>query len=249
MATSRTGMTRWHLLPLAFCLVCLLLPLPLVQAEQRDPFASLFGHTAFRAHPGDIPLKLERNWRKVLKAEQDAPSLRRDTSHLLPPDAPHWLYLADKAPAMDEMRLLCTVNAFFNKFRYASDMENYGVKDQWHSPAKFFSRRAGDCKAYTLAKYFALRALGMQDDKLRIVLVHLPRRKLFHSMLAVDTANGVFILDNLTRPIDTILPHNKFSAECIPLFMFNEKGRWTFRQDLQAMLADQSLTHMPVTAP
>ena len=149
---------------------------------------------------------------------------------------------------MDELTLLRTVNAFFNKFPYASDMENYGMDDYWPTLADFFSRRSGDCKAYALAKYFALRALGMPDDKLRIVLLmHIPTRKANHAVLAVDTARGVFILDSHTRPIDLILPQEKFSLQFIPFFMFNEKGRWTFRQDLrnQRKSADRQI---PISA-
>jgi predicted transglutaminase-like cysteine proteinase len=210
---------------------------PAKAAQQQDPFERLFGHQAFPAGPGDFPVYIERHWTRVLKAEQDTPSLQRARSCLPAADAPHWLYLAGKAPAMDEMELLRAVTAFFNKFPSASDMENYGVEDRWPTLADFFSHRSGDCKAYTLSKYFALRALGLQDDKLRIVLVHVPERKANHALLAVNTAKGVFILDNNTRPLDLILPQEKFSSQFIPLFMLNEAGRWTFRQDPELLRA------------
>jgi len=220
---------------LACCLVCfLLLPgifLPAQAAQQRDPFERLFGHTAFPAGAKDFPAYIDKHWTRVLQAEQSSPCLQRNTSCLPPADAPQWLYLVSKAPGMDEMQLLRTVTGFFNKFPSVSDMENYGVEDRWPTLADFFSKRSGDCKAYTLSKYFALRALGRQDDTLRIVLVHLPKRKANHAVLAVSTGKGVFILDNNTRPLDLILPHEKFRSQFIPLFMLNEKGRWTFRPD------------------
>ena len=224
-----------------FFLVCcaLLLALcPAAQAAQSpDPFERLFGCRAFPAKPKDFPAYLEHNWTRVLTAEQTEPCLQRAESCLPPADAPQWLYLVGKAPAMDEMTLLRTVTAFFNKFPSASDMTNYGVEDRWPTLADFFSRRSGDCKAYTLSKYFALRVLGLKDEKLRIVLVHMPKRKVNHAVLAVDTAKGVFILDNNTRPIDLILPQEKFTSQFIPLFMLNEKGRWTFRQNPELLRA------------
>ena len=229
-------MTRPRLSRLAFCLACFLLfpglCLPTIAAQQQhDPFKQLFGHTAFPAGAEDFPVYIARHWARVLKAEQASPCLQRHASCLPHADAPQWLYLASKASAMEEMELLRTVTAFFNKFPAASDMQNYGVEDRWPTLADFFSHRSGDCKAYSLSKYFALRALGLQDDRLRIVLVHLPERKANHALLAVNTARGVFILDNNTRPLDLILPQEKFLSRFIPLFMLNETGRWTFRPD------------------
>ena len=200
-------------------------------AAQPAPLEQLFGYQAFPVPWQEFPLYTEKNWRRVLKAEQQTPCLQRDSSCLQAPDASQWLNLARKAASMDELTLLRNVNAFFNKYPIVPDMENYGKADYWPTLAEFFSRRSGDCKAYTLSKYFALRALGMEDDKLRIVLVFQPARKTNHAVLAVNTAKGVFILDNSVRPIDLILRQEKYGTQCIPLFMLNEKGRWSFRQD------------------
>ena len=233
-------MTRLPLLRLLCGLTCCVLLLAVclpARAAQPDPFAQLFGYQAFPAGPKEFPVYLEKHWTRVLTAEQTAPCLQRTTSRLPPMDAPQWTYLANKAPAMDEMELLRAVTAFFNKFPSASDMANYGVEDHWPTLEEFFSRRSGDCKAYTLAKYFALRVLGLSDEKMRIVLVHMPKRKANHAVLAVHTAKGVFILDNNMRPLDLILPQEKFTAQFIPLFMINENGRWTFRQDPELLRA------------
>jgi predicted transglutaminase-like cysteine proteinase len=231
MDTLPFGITRLRLLCLLFFLCVPFAVLPVQAAQQHDPFEQLFGHTAFPASTQEFPLHLRKHWLRVLQAEQKKPCLQHNASCLPSADAPHWLYLADKAPAMDEMDLLRTVNAFFNKFPTASNVENYGVDDRWPTPSDFLHRRSVDCKAYALTKYFALRTLGMQDNKLRIVLVHVPERRANHSVLAVATAKGVFVLDNSTRPADLILPQEQLASRFIPLFMFTEKGRWTFRQD------------------
>jgi predicted transglutaminase-like cysteine proteinase len=232
MNTSPTRIQRLRLLCLLCLLVCVSFPvLPVRAAQQSDPFERLFGRQAFPAETQDFPIHIRKHWLRVLQVEKKSPCLQRNASCLPQADASQWLYLVRKAPTMNEMELLRAVNAFFNKFPSASDMENYGVEDYWPTPADFFSRRSGDCKAYTLSKYFALRALGMPDDKLRIVLAYLPERKTNHAMLAVAATRGVFILDNNVRPTDLLLPQENFTSRCIPLFMLNEKGRWTFRQD------------------
>jgi predicted transglutaminase-like cysteine proteinase len=209
-------------------------------AAQQDPFVRLFGYEAFAAGRHNFPAYIEKHWQRVLQAEQAKPCLQRDASCLPTVDASHWRHLADKAPSMDELSLLRTVNAFFNKYPLVSDMENYGVQDYWPTLADFFAKQAGDCKAYTLAKYFALRALGTPDSKLRIVVAHLPERKANHALLAVSTAKGVFILDDLVRPTDLILPQEKVKSRFIPLFMLNETGRWTFKQYGKMMRAKPS---------
>ena len=225
MDMSRAGKRLGFLTALCLVLACS----GMVWAAQPDPFDSLFGYKAFPAEK-DFPRYIERRWTKVLKVEYDKPCLQRDASCLPAPDAAQWLYLARKAPSMDELALLRSINAFFNKFPTASDMSNYGVADHWPTLAEFFSRRSGDCKAYTLAKYFALRALGMDDDKLRIVIAHHAKFKVNHAMLAVAATKGVLILTDLVRPTDLLQPQEKLASEYIPLLMLNEKGRWTFRQ-------------------
>ena len=236
---NRIGITRPALLPLACLLACLaLLPgffLPAQAARQQEPFERLFGYEAFPADAKDFPLHIKKHWLKVLKVERDTPCLRRDASCLPQADAPHWLYLAAKSPKMDETELLRSVNAFFNKYPSVSSVATFGANDGWPTPTDFVNRRAGDCKAYPVAKYFALRALGVSDDKLRIVLMHMPQRKITHSVLAVATARGVFILDHNTRPIDLIQTQDKYNGQCIPLLMLNEKGRWTFKQDMKLL--------------
>jgi len=221
-----------------FCFLLLFCLSPPVQAaQQNDPFEQLFGYRAFLAGPGDFPFYFERHWTRILQTEQDTPCLQRSASCLPLSDATHWVYLANSAPAMDELRLLRTINAFFNKFPYASDKVTYGVVGYWPTLAEFFSRRSGDCKAYTLSKYFALRALGVHDAQLRIVLGYKVKGREYHSLLMVNTTKGIYILDNTTRPIDLILPHATPPFQFIPLFMFNAKERWTFKQNLAALLS------------
>ena len=230
-------MTRLCLLACLVCLSLCVLSVPAAMAAQPEPFARLFGVDAYIAEGQDFPLHIKKHWLKVLKAEKDAPCLQKNASRLPQPDASHWLNLTRQASTMDAMSRLRAVNAFFNKFPASTNQENFGDKDRWPSMEDFFNRRAGDRKAYALSKYFALRALGVPDDKLRIVLAHLPERKAPHAVLAVATDKGVFILDNDVQPLDLILPQEKFNARFIPLLMFNEKGRWIFRQNMDLLNA------------
>ena len=236
MIPYTTRLYRWRcrrvltLLPLAF-FICLALGVLPARAAQQGPFDRLFGYQATAVKWHEFPLNMEKHWRRVLKAEQQSPCLQRDSACLSSVDAKQWQYLLSKAPSMDELTLLRSVNAFFNKFPVASDMQLYGKEDYWPTLAEFFRNRSGDCKAYTLAKYFALRTLGMDAGKLRFVMVFQPANMANHAVLAVATTKGVYILDNNVRPIDLIQTQEKCASRFIPMYMLNEQGRWNFGQD------------------
>jgi predicted transglutaminase-like cysteine proteinase len=59
------------------------------------------------------------------------------------------------------------VNRYVNAVAYRSDLANWGQDDRWVGPGEFFAR-GGDCEDYAIAKYFALRSLGISKDDLRI---------------------------------------------------------------------------------
>ncbi len=210
----------------AFAACALLFSSPAAAADA--PFARLFGVAAVPVPEAHFPADVERHWQRVLKAEREQPSLGRKSSRLPVAEGGQWLYFAGKAPKMGEMDLLRGVNVFFNRFPSGADIKNYGVEEYWAAPAEFFEKRSGDCEDYVLAKYFALRVFGYDDDRLRIVLLYSVTEKQHHAVLAVNTSKGVFILDNNVRPPELILPQGQFASRYIPRYMLNEKGRWVF---------------------
>jgi predicted transglutaminase-like cysteine proteinase len=55
--------------------------------------------------------------------------------------------------------------------RSVSDEAQYGETDVWASPLATFSRGAGDCEDYAIAKFAALRLAGFAADDLRILIM------------------------------------------------------------------------------
>ena len=88
----------------------------------------------------------------------------------------------------------------------------------WLSPVEAISS-GGDCKAYSIAKYFALLETGIAADHLRLVIVHAPARSGNHMVVAVLWQNRWLILDNLTLMLvpDTL-------SDYVPLLVLDEKG-------------------------
>lgn len=113
------------------------------------------------------------------------------------------------------------MNNFVNSFPYKEDIDNYGVNDYWASPAEF-ARNGGDCEDYAIMKFFALRELGFDADKMRIVVVRDLSRQVVHAVVALGVAGKTYILDSLT---DRILPDDKITWYA-PQYSFNETTRW-----------------------
>ncbi len=78
----------------------------------------------------------------------------------------------------------------------------------------------GDCKAYSTAKYFALREAGIAPDRVRIVIVHERGHVEDHMVVAVYQGNRWLILDDLTLAI----VQDTDEAEYVPLFVLDHHG-------------------------
>src|SRR5215831_10276978 len=68
----------------------------------------------------------------------------------------------------------------------------------WTGPLEAIAMRNGDCKAYSIAKYAAVRAAGISPDQVRLVIVHDRPRGEDHMVAAVYQDKEWLILDNLT---------------------------------------------------
>ena len=85
----------------------------------------------------------------------------------------------------------------------ASDWAKYGDSDYWSSPLQTLASRTGDCEDYAIVKYVALRAVGIDADDLRLVIVQDDKRRTEHAIVAVRYEQKWLILDNLTMAIIT----------------------------------------------
>jgi len=114
------------------------------------------------------------------------------------------------------------VNRFFNQFKYKSDMKLWGQKDYWATPEEFIGVNSGDCEDYVVAKYFALRSLGVPDDRLYLTYVKAIRQNVAHMVLSYfETPKSIpLILDNYNQ---RILPASK-RRDLLPIYSFNAKS-------------------------
>ncbi len=125
----------------------------------------------------------------------------------------------EKKPVAEQ---LIEVNRFFNTFNYKDDIELWGVNDYWATPEEFIGVYQGDCEDYVIAKYFALRALGIEDDRLYLTYVKATRENIAHMVLSYfDSPQGVpLILDNYEL---RIMSADK-RKDLLPVYSFNAKS-------------------------
>jgi predicted transglutaminase-like cysteine proteinase len=127
--------------------------------------------------------------------------------------------------ALSEKEKLELVNKFFNSnVLFLNDIDLWKKNDYWATPLEMLSIGAGDCEDYSIAKYFTLKELGVDEEKLRITYVKATQIGQAHMVLTYfETKRSVpLVLDNLV--ID-IKPANQRS-DLVPVYSFNGTGLW-----------------------
>jgi len=131
-----------------------------------------------------------------------------------------------KLPEREKLEL---VNDYMNRSRFVSDLELWGKEDYWATPIEFLSLNAGDCEDFSIAKYFTLLALGVPDDKLRLVYVkELVIYRQAHMILAYFPTPDAdpLVLDNINM---TIQPAST-RTDLLPVYSFNGSGLWLAKE-------------------
>lgn len=127
-----------------------------------------------------------------------------------------------------EQELLAAVNLFFNRLPFVTDVAHWRTEDYWASPAESVASNGADCEDFSIAKYFALKELGVPIGRLRITYVKAVRLNQAHMVLAYYPAPGAvpLILDNLEN---VVRPASE-RPDLIPVYSFNDEDVILVRQ-------------------
>jgi predicted transglutaminase-like cysteine proteinase len=150
-----------------------------------------------------------------------------------------WEEMIRKDKSQTDREKLDKVNHFFNsRIRFVNDIDLWGVQDYWATPFEFLCRQAGDCEDFAIAKYFTLKAMGMEEEKLNISYVKAIQYGIAHMVLTYYSEPDAepLVLDNL---IDAISPASR-RTDLLPVFSFNGSGLWTAKQRGKGKLAGGS---------
>ncbi len=113
------------------------------------------------------------------------------------------------------------VDAMMNKQKYIVDSKNWGKSDYWATPIEFMTR-GGDCEDFAIAKYTALRALGVPESRMRIAIVQDLQKDMAHAVLIVYSERGAVVLDNQSKVMKTAASIKHYK----PIFSINREAWW-----------------------
>lgn len=116
------------------------------------------------------------------------------------------------------------VNTKLNASPYITDIANWGVEDYWETPLQFLKRR-GDCEDYAIAKFYSLRTLGFDNDRMRIVVLMDRNINTLHSVLVVDEAGEKLVLDNQVSKVVSASGVHHYQ----PIYSVNETSWWRYQ--------------------
>lgn len=124
------------------------------------------------------------------------------------------------------------VNDLANRQPYINDSRNWGTSDYWETPIEFM-QRGGDCEDFAIAKYAALKILGVPEERLRVAIVHDNVKNIPHAILAVYTDDGIYILDNQNKS----LVDGNGAGRYRPIFSINRTAWWLHASPDSTMMA------------
>lgn len=94
------------------------------------------------------------------------------------------------------------INSYVNsRVRFVDDRIQFGVADRWQAASETLNHGRGDCEDFALAKRAMLRAAGVADKDLYLVVLKDLSRRADHAVLVVRAAGRFLVLDNGTDRI------------------------------------------------
>ncbi len=199
-----------------------------IQVPKNSPTVFMLKNKFILIAPSKLPeeyLNIFNNWQKVLsKHNQDV----FDINNIPIPNLhkQQWERLSKLLPNMDYTKKLRNINGFFNNIPSQEDLLTYKEKEYWATPHEFLTRNAGDCEDYAIAKYFALQYFDWPLSDLWIVFLKDTINDSMHVVLASYFKGKGFILDNLSKPAQLLIPEAQYASQVKVIALLNQKGIW-----------------------
>jgi predicted transglutaminase-like cysteine proteinase len=185
----------------------------------RSPEPEPFGLDAEPVAAGAVLAKWS-NVEAEIRAEDEVLARCREGAWC-PTAARRFLIIVDEGRARNGRARIGIINRAINlAIIPTSDVAQWGVADRWSAPLETFTTRRGDCEDYAIAKYVALRAAGLAEADVKLVVVRNTAAGVDHAVVAVRLDGAWIILDNRWLPLvrDRELPR------ATPLFVLDDNG-------------------------
>lgn len=135
-----------------------------------------------------------------------------------------WRALVDGLKGLGLRAKVEAANAAINRHPYVPSWVNWHESNHWETPFEFL-RKGGQCQDYAIAKYLLLRAAGVPEDRLRVVVVRDTKLGLDHAVTVAYVDGEALILDNLRQ---AVVPASSI-RDYQPYYSINEEGWWLHR--------------------
>jgi predicted transglutaminase-like cysteine proteinase len=133
-----------------------------------------------------------------------------------------WARQLSKLP---ESERLIAVNRYVNgRIVFADDRLQFGSEDVWQPARATLERGRGDCEDYAILKLHLLRAAGIPESRLYLVIARDLTQRSDHAVLAVQSGDGLWIMDNRT---DEVLSASK-APDYRPIFSYSAGKSWIY---------------------
>jgi predicted transglutaminase-like cysteine proteinase len=156
-----------------------------------------------------------------MRAEDEILARCRDDAQHCPPAAKKFLAVIAEGRAHEGRARIGVINRAINMaIQPMSDLAQWGVVDRWSAPLATLATGRGDCEDYAIAKYVALRAAGVAEKDVRLIIVRDLASGDDHAVTAARVDEKWIVLDNrrLALVEDTAM------APVEPMFVFDDAG-------------------------
>lgn len=139
--------------------------------------------------------------------------------------SPHtgpWAPMLSQLQGASQLQKVEAVNSWVNQHvAFRRDSDTGSEEDAWSTATATLQRGTGDCEDYAIAKLQLLRALGIPDNAIYLMIGRDRVLNADHALLVVRIGHEAWTLDNRADA----MPANKF-AEFSPVFSFSGLRRW-----------------------
>ena len=139
-----------------------------------------------------------------------------------------WQNLINGDQSTSDLEKLEKVNEFFNRVQFIDDQLLWKQSDYWATPVEFLAENGGDCEDFSIAKYFTLKKMGIDEEKLNMTYVKALQLNQAHMVVTYYETPGAepLVLDNLDPEILSASKRN----DLMPVFSFNGSGLWLAKE-------------------
>jgi len=132
-----------------------------------------------------------------------------------------WRRIVDLLTPLDLRAKVAAVNSLVNRYPYTPSAANWSDPNYWETPFEFLTK-SGQCQDYAIAKFMLLRAAGVPNELLRVVVLRDRRLGLDHAVTVAYVDGEALMLDN---QIPDVVPAGSIRYY-EPYYSINETGWW-----------------------